>query len=92
MIISLINEYGITWLANRLLYCAKLEVMKKLPFTEEIFEKDIVVKRIDIFDIDVNRIEKFLINLSDEKKKAIISTADKAIEGKIKAFSSIELD
>ena len=92
MIISLINEYGITWLANRLLYSAKLKMMKKLPFTEEIFEKDIVVKRIDIFDIDVNRIEKFLINLSDEKKKAIISVADKAAEGKIKAFSSIELD
>ncbi len=92
MIKSLITEYGLPWLFNRSLYSAKLKTMRRIPPAEKIFEKAVTIKRIDIFDIDAGRLEKFLRDLSDEKKETIISVADNAVEGKIKAFSSIELD
>ncbi|MDD4781092.1 MAG: heparinase II/III family protein [Tissierellia bacterium] len=92
MIKSLINEYGLPWVFNRLLYSAKLKMMRTIPSTEKFFEKAVAIKRIDIFDIDVHRLEQFLIDLPSEKKKEIITIADKASEGKIKVFSSIELD
>lgn len=92
MIKSLINEYGLPWVFNRLLYSAKLKMMRTIPSTEKFFEKAVAIKRVNIFDIDVHRLEKLLMDLPDEKKKEIIIIADKAIEGKIKAFSSIELD
>lgn len=92
MIKSLLTEYGMAWVFNRSLYSAKLKMMKTLPATEFIFEKKIKVNRIDIFDIDVNKIERFLKEISNLDKKKIIKIADNAIEGRIKAFSSIELD
>jgi hypothetical protein len=92
MIKSLITEYGLPWVFNRSLYSAKLKMMRTMPSTEKFFEKAVAIKRVNIFDIDVHRLEKFLIDLPDEKKKEIIIIADKAIKGKIKAFSSIELD
>jgi hypothetical protein len=92
MIKSLINEYGLPWVFNRLLYSAKLKMMRTIPSTENLFEKTVNIRRIDILDIDVGRIENFLKELSDEKKEEIITIADNAVEGKIKAFSSIELD
>ncbi|QEK13199.1 hypothetical protein FQB35_13475 [Crassaminicella thermophila] len=92
MIKSLINEYGLLWVINRSLYSAKLKMMRTIPSTEKLFERNVSIKRIDIFDIDAKRIEKFLSNLSDEKKEEVITIADRAIEGKIRAFSSIELD
>ena len=66
--------------------------MKAIPLTEKLFEKRVLIKRIDIFDINVATIEDFLNKLCDKRKEEIITAADRAAEGKIKAFSSIELD
>jgi len=92
MIKSLITEYGLPWLINRSLYSAKLKMMTVAPITEKLFEKKVDVKRIDIFDLDVDGIKKFLKGLSEEKKVEIILVADKAIRGIITGFSSVELD
>lgn len=92
MIKSLLTEYGIPWVFNRSLYSIKLKMMRKLPVTESLFEKKVSIKRIDIFDIDVVEIERFLKKISDIDKKKIIQVANNAIEGRIKAFSSIELN
>lgn len=92
MIKSLINEYGLSWVINRTLYSAKLKLMRAIPTSEKLFEKNVKVKRIDIFNINVVRIEGFLNRLSNDKKVEIISIADNAIAGKIMGFSSIELD
>ncbi len=92
MIKSLIYEYGLPWITNRLLYSGKLKMLRAMPVTEKIFEKDVEVKKIDLFNINVKRIEDFLNRLSNEKKENIISTANNAIKGKILAFSSIELN
>lgn len=89
---SAITEYGVKWTINRGLYSMKLKVMKKIPRTENLFEKKVDVQRIDIFDIDSYKIKDFLLNLPNEEKEKIISLADEAINGKIKGFSSIELD
>nr|WP_315362825.1 heparinase II/III family protein [Cytobacillus firmus] len=92
MISSLITEYGLPWVFNRTLYSAKLKMMRAIPSSEKLFEKDVQVKRIDILDIKVEPIEEFLKRLSNEKQIEIVSIANKAIEGKILGFSSIELD
>lgn len=92
MIKSLLTEYGLPWIFNRTLYSTKLKMMRAIPEVEFLFEKQATIKRIDIFNVDVTSIEKFLRNLSDIDKKEIIQIADKSIEGKIKAFSSIDLD
>ncbi len=92
MLKSIITEYGLPWVVNRSLYSIKLKIMSAMPFTERLFEKPVNIKRVDIFDIDVGRIEKFLRDLPSEKKSEIIAIADKAVRGKIAAFSSIELD
>ncbi|WP_175640172.1 heparinase II/III domain-containing protein [Metabacillus schmidteae] len=92
MIGSLITEYGLPWVFNRTLYSAKLKMMRAIPSSENLFEKDVQVKRIEILDIIVEPIEEFLKRLSNEKQVEIVSIANKAIEGKILGFSSIELD
>lgn len=89
---SLLTEYGLKWTINRSLYSIKLVMMSKLPFTEKIFESDITIKRIDIFDFNIALIKDYLQNLKDDKKGSIISIADKAIDGIINGFSSIELN
>ena len=92
MIKSILTEYGVLWVFNRSLYSSKLKIMRNIPYVESIFEKKVKIKRIDIFDIDVVKIGDFLNDISDIDKKKIIQVADNAIVGKIKAFSSIELD
>ncbi len=92
MLKTLITEYGLPWVINRSLYSVKLKMMRIIPFTEKVFEKTVNVKRINIFEIDAGRIERFLRCLSDKKKEKIIAIADNAVAGKIKAFSSTELD
>jgi hypothetical protein len=62
------------------------------PFLDILFEKKFKIHRIDIFNTDVNELKKFLNNLSSEKKMIIVSQANSAIQGKIKGFSSINLD
>ena len=89
---SILTEYGIPWVINRSLYSAKLKMMRAIPKTENLFEKKVKIKRINIFQVDCNKIERFLNEITDGDKKEIIQTADKAMDGKIKAFSSIELN
>src|SRR5690554_4376840 len=92
MIKSLLTEYGLGWTINRSLYALKLKMLTALPITERLFEKRVDVKRVDIFDFDVEEIKLHLLNLSKEKQNEIVSTADKAADGIIKGFSSIELN
>lgn len=92
MIKSLLSEYGLGWTVNRALYSAKLKMMTALPITEKLFEKKVNVKRIDMFSINAQVIKDFLGNLTQEKKEEIVKVADKAIDGIITGFSSVELD
>ncbi|WP_096437464.1 heparinase II/III domain-containing protein [Alteribacter populi] len=89
---SLLTEYGLKWTINRSLYSAKLKMMSVIPATENIFEKRVQVKRIDLFEFDVPSIKSFLDELTEEKKTEIVLVADKAIDGIVTGFSSIELD
>jgi hypothetical protein len=67
-------------------------MMRAMPITENLFEKKVEIKRIDIFQVDTNEIETFLNGISVGDKKEITQIADDAVEGKIKGFSSIELN
>ena len=92
MIKSLLTEYGVPWVINRTLYSAKLKMMRKVPLTESIFEKQVDIKRIDIFNLQVDSIESFLNNLDEEEQEQIVNIADQAVGGIIQAFSSRQLD
>jgi len=92
LIKSILTEYGIGWAINRSLYSAKLMMMSKIPATENLFEKKAEVKRVNIFNLDVDRIKDFLIGMTAEKQNEIVAIADKAIYGIITGFSSIEMD
>ena len=93
MIGSIIKEYGFLWAFNRFLYSAKLKIISVCPATEIIFEKHIPpVSRIDLFDIEVETIKSFLSSLPENEKKSVIEAADKACNGVIKAFSSIDMN
>lgn len=89
---SLLTEYGLKWTINRSLYSAKLKMMSAIPATENIFEKNVQVKRIDLFEFNIQSIKDFLDKLTAEKKAEIVFVADKAINGIVTGFSSIELD
>ncbi|MGP4074853.1 heparinase II/III domain-containing protein [Halobacillus sp. K22] len=89
---SLLTEYGLKWTINRSLYSAKLKMMSAIPATENFFERNVEVKRIDLFEFNVPSIKNFLDELTEEKKSEIVLIADKAIDGIITGFSSIELD
>lgn len=89
---SLLTEYGVKWTINRALYSAKLKTMSAIPVTERLYEKNVNIKKIDVFDFDVSSIKTFLGGLSEKNKAEIISIADKAINGIINGFSSIELN
>lgn len=92
MIKSLLTEYGLPWAINRSLYSAKLKMMTVIPVTEKLFEKKVDLKRIDIFNLNVEGIKEFLRGLPSEKQVEIVAVADKAVEGVITGFSSVELD
>lgn len=92
MIGSLINEYGLPWALNRTLYSTKLKMLKAIPIFENLFEKNILVKKIDILNIEVKPVEEFLKRLEVQKQTEIITIANNAIEGKILGFSSVILD
>lgn len=89
---SILKEYGLAWVVNRTLYSAKLKMMSMMPVTENLFEKKIEVKRIDLCTIDVDRIKEFLTRLPVERKNVIVTIAEKAMNGIITGFSSSELD
>lgn len=90
---SVISEYGVRWAANRILYNLKLKFMKVLPLTEKWYEKKTAYpRRLNIFDIDIERLKTFIQGLCDEDKAKLIYTADKACNGVITGFSSLDLD
>jgi hypothetical protein len=92
MIRSIITEYGLPWVVNRSLYSGKLKMLKAIPSTEKLFEKKVFIKRVDLFAFDTNSIEDFITSLSASQQDEIISIADNALEGRIRAFSSIDFD
>ncbi len=67
-------------------------MLRAFPFTERWFEKAVVVKKLDIFDVDRKTLSSFISKLDDNHKTELISRAGDAILGKIIGFSSIELD
>jgi adenylylsulfate kinase-like enzyme len=89
---NILLEYGPSWVLFRLLYNMKLIFLRLIPITERFYERKVSIQQVDIFRLDVQAIRAFLINLPESDKQKIIETADKALSGKIKAFSSIELD
>lgn len=91
MIWSIVREYGIGWMACRGLYSAKLIFLRKLPVIERLFEKKVSIKRINILNDNSEAISKALNELPQESKDTLISDADKALEGTIKGFSSLEM-
>ncbi len=89
---SALIEYGLDWIVNRGLYSAKLKMMSLIPASEKLFERKVNIKRINIFDFNIEAVSDFLSSLDIEKKREIINIADKAIDGVILGFSSIDLD
>lgn len=89
---SLLSEYGLMWVINRSLYSGKLKMMRAIPSSDKLFEKCTHIERVDIFNLTADQVEDFITKLPDDEKKAIISTADNAIKGKILGFSSVVLE
>lgn len=89
---SVFLEYGISWVCYRALYSAKLQLLCRIPQSERLFEKNVSVKRIDIFKTDINTISSFLNGLSQNDKESILQVANNAIIGRIKCFSSVTLN
>lgn len=93
LIKSIINEYGIAWAINRQIYSFKIKMLNLFPFVEKIFEpRDILIKRINIFDINTRMIKDHLNSLPEKEKSLLVKEANDAIYGRIKAFSSVDLD
>ena len=87
------REYGIMWAACRCLYAIKLLILSRLPFLEKLLErKNADVKEIDVFKVDNEALRLFIRGLPEEKKQELVTYADFAVEGKIRAFSSQLLD
>lgn len=91
MILSVLKEFGISWLMCRALYSAKLIAFKKLPAFERLFERNVEIKRIDLLPDNSQRIEQFVKGLPDEAKEGIVKAADLAAKGVIIGFSSLEM-
>lgn len=92
MLKSLVFEYGPIWVFNRIIYILKIKLMRKNKNFWKFFEKKVDVKDIDIFDINVKELEKFLCNIENEKKEEIIKKADDAIKGRLEAFNAKKLN
>lgn len=92
MIKSILAEYGLAWMINRLLYSAKLKMMSMVPATEILFENKVEVKRIDVFNLDVDRVKSFLSELPTDEQNKIVEVAEKARNGIVTGFSSIDLN
>lgn len=91
---TIVTEYGIPWTINRALYSAKLKMISTIHGTDKLFEKNTQFpRRVDLFQIDVDELKKFICNeLNNDDKKMLIEAADKACEGIITGFNSIELN
>ena len=91
MITTIIKEFGLGWLLCRSLYSAKLKLLQKIPSAERLFEHKVHVKRIDLLADHIDPIEGFIKSLPDDQKQSLIETADRACNGTIVGFSSVEL-
>lgn len=90
---AIIKEYGLKWLMNRSLYSVKLKSLNKINFTEQLYEKSInEVSNIDLISLNIELLERFYKHLDTSVCEEIIKDADRAIQGKIKAFSHLILD
>jgi len=90
---STIKENGIEWAVDRGLYSVKLKSLSLFPKSEALYEKKVgYPSRLDIFGVNVDEIRLFIRNLPDEQKAKLKELADRACEGKIQGFSSVELD
>lgn len=90
---SIVKEYGTEWVINRILYSMKLKILNMIPRTEKLFEKKTIYpKRLDVFQIDIKKLRAFLRELNNEDKVFLIETADKACDGIIRGFSSLDLE
>lgn len=92
MIRSLIYDYGLSWVTNRFLYSMKLKMLRAIPATENIFEKSVEVERLNIFKMNTEAIEDFLTSIPAKEKEQVILVANKATNGIITGFSSVDLD
>ena len=93
LIFSVLKEYGIPWAVCRGLYGAKLKMLNLFPATEAFFEKKTAApKRIDLFEPDTGCLRQFIQALPEADRGELIERADKACEGRMLGFSSIELD
>ena len=72
----IIKEFGISWVINRVLYSLKLKMMSVLPFTERFFEKKVSIKQIDIFELDIKSLQKFLEKLPQGRVIQILDDYD----------------
>lgn len=92
-IITIIKEMGIEWCICRTLYSIKLKILNKFPFFEGMFEKKHrKIERVDLYDANVEQLEKYFKNLPESKKKSILIKADNCVEGRIEAFGGTVLD
>lgn len=92
LIKAILFEYGIAWVFFRSLYAIKLWLLKRVGWFEKLFEKSVSIKRVDMIDVPLDKIQELYATLPSESKKSCISKADAAIQGKIYAFSSRPLD
>lgn len=93
MIGSILNEYGISWAIYRALYAGKLKILSALPETEALFEKRAAYpERLDLFEIDISRLQQFLRRLPGREQAKLTEEADQACVGRITGFSSVGLD
>ena len=86
-IYPIVKEYGLTWIMNRGFYSVKLKMLRLCPWTEKLFEHEIKITRVDIFQINVSVIRAFLKKLPEQKRQEIVAHADNIISGTIFAFS-----
>ena len=91
-IIKIINEYGVLWCFYRILYLLKIKILNINGNSWKVFEQKTDIKKLNIFEIDTKSLEKFLGNLEKKDKNQILHKANKAINGKIYAFSKNILD
>ena len=92
MVRALLSEYGLSWIIYRVLYAAKLRLLRVIPPTEYLFEHHVRIRRLDIFSIDIESITRCLNSLSIPDKQTLILEANNATQGIIKGFSSIDIN
>lgn len=94
MVKSVLCEYGMGWAVNRARYSAKLKMLRLAPVIEKRYEKKPdYPKRLDLFQINNDALKSFLCEkLNTDEKNKLIRIADRACEGIIIGFSSIELN